>query len=65
MDRKIVGAILGLWITSSWTVAALAADASAGKAIFEKSCAGCHGPDGKGNEKGTECCRRRDVDVDQ
>jgi len=51
MDRKIVGAILGLWITSSWTVAALAADASAGKAIFEKSCAGCHGPDGKGNEK--------------
>ena len=51
MDRKIVGAILALWITSSWTVAALAADASAGKAIFEKSCAGCHGPDGKGNEK--------------
>ena len=51
MDRKIVGAILGLWITSSWTAAALAADASAGKAIFEKSCAGCHGPDGKGNEK--------------
>ena len=51
MDRKIVGAILGLWITSSWTVAALAADASAGKAIFEKSCAGCHGSDGKGNEK--------------
>ena len=51
MDRKIVGAILALWITSSWTVAALAEDASAGKAIFEKSCAGCHGPDGKGNEK--------------
>ena len=51
MDRKIVGAILGLWITSSGTAAALAADASAGKAIFEKSCAGCHGPDGKGNEK--------------
>ena len=49
MDRKIVGAILGLWIISSWTVAALAADASAGKAIFEKSCVGCHGKDGKGN----------------
>ena len=51
MGRKIVGAILGLWITGSWTTAALAADASAGKAIFEKSCASCHGPDGKGNEK--------------
>jgi len=49
MDRKIVGAILGLWIISSWTVAALAADASVGKAIFEKSCVGCHGKDGKGN----------------
>lgn len=25
------------------------ADAEAGKAIFEKNCAGCHGADGKGN----------------
>jgi mono/diheme cytochrome c family protein len=51
MDRKIAAAILGLWITSSWTAAGLAGDASAGKAVYEKSCAGCHGPDGKGNEK--------------
>src|SRR5512132_2234927 len=49
MDRKIASAILGLWIGWSWTGAALAADASAGKAIFEKSCVGCHGKDGKGN----------------
>jgi len=28
---------------------ALAADANAGKAIYEKNCAGCHGADGKGN----------------
>jgi mono/diheme cytochrome c family protein len=27
----------------------LAADAPAGKAIFEKSCVSCHGNDGKGN----------------
>ena len=27
----------------------LAADAAAGKAIFEKSCVSCHGNDGKGN----------------
>lgn len=30
---------------------ALAADADAGKNVYEKSCAGCHGADGKGNEK--------------
>ena len=27
----------------------LAADADAGKAVYEKTCAGCHGADGKGN----------------
>jgi cytochrome c6 len=49
MNRKIVGAIVGLWFAWSWTGAALAADASAGKAIYEKSCVSCHGKDGKGN----------------
>jgi cytochrome c6 len=49
MDRKIISAILGLWIAWSWAGAALAADASAGKAIYEKSCVSCHGKDGKGN----------------
>ena len=49
MNRKIPGAILGLWIVASWPAAALAADASAGKAVYEKSCVGCHGKDGKGN----------------
>ena len=28
---------------------AVAADATAGKAIYDKSCKSCHGPDGKGN----------------
>ena len=49
MDRKIVIAILGLWIAWSRTGAALAADADAGKAVFIKSCVSCHGADGKGN----------------
>ena len=34
----------------AWPVSqALAADADAGKKIYEKNCAGCHGADGKGN----------------
>jgi cytochrome c6 len=49
MNRKIPGAILGLCIVTSCPAAALAADVSAGKAIYEKSCVGCHGKDGKGN----------------
>ena len=49
MDRKIVSAILGLWIAWSCTGAALAADVDAGKAVFTKSCVSCHGADGKGN----------------
>ena len=49
MDRKTVGAILGVWIACSWTAVGFGADAGAGKAIFEKSCVSCHGKDGKGN----------------
>jgi mono/diheme cytochrome c family protein len=38
-------------IGSGWSATVFAADAGGGKALFEKSCAGCHGADGKGNEK--------------
>ena len=41
---------LGLLIFSAMSSPAMAADAP-GKAAYDKSCAGCHGPDGKGNEK--------------
>ena len=43
-------ALIGLLIGAGPTTIAIAADAS-GKALYEKSCAGCHGADGKGNEK--------------
>lgn len=43
--------LVGLLIGGAWSQSALAADASGGKALFEKSCAGCHGADGKGNDK--------------
>ena len=50
MNRKLVTVVIGLWIGANGISAAFAAD-SGGKALFEKSCAGCHGADGKGNEK--------------
>jgi mono/diheme cytochrome c family protein len=51
MRHKISIAIAGLLIWTGTTSAAIAADADSGKALYEKSCAGCHGSDGKGNEK--------------
>jgi mono/diheme cytochrome c family protein len=44
----MIAAAIALLAGASWSGPALAADAS-GKALFEKSCAGCHGADGKGN----------------
>jgi mono/diheme cytochrome c family protein len=49
MKTKLVPFVICLWIVSGWISAAVAADANAGKAAYEKSCAGCHGADGKGN----------------
>jgi mono/diheme cytochrome c family protein len=51
MNRKLVSIVIGLWIGANWAAAAVAADAGGGKASYEKSCVGCHGADGKGNEK--------------
>ena len=48
MKIKLGPIVIGLWIGTSWAGAVYAADAG-GKALFEKSCAGCHGADGKGN----------------
>jgi mono/diheme cytochrome c family protein len=37
-------------LTLAWPITqALAADANAGKTVYDKNCAGCHGADGKGN----------------
>lgn len=51
MQHKMAVAMVGLWLGAGLASAAMAADADAGKALFEKSCVGCHGADGKGNEK--------------
>lgn len=51
MRHKISVTIAGLLIWAGTTSAAIAGDADSGKALYEKSCVGCHGADGKGNEK--------------
>jgi mono/diheme cytochrome c family protein len=43
--------LLGLVIGTGWTSGAIAGDAGSGKTLYDKSCVGCHGVDGKGNEK--------------
>jgi cytochrome c6 len=49
MRANLVAMVVGLSLLGAWNPRAMAADASAGKAIFEKSCVSCHGKDGKGN----------------
>jgi len=49
MKKKLTLMVFGLWMGLAWAGTGFAADAGAGKALFEKSCAGCHGKDGKGN----------------
>lgn len=49
MKTTLVLIVIGLWIGASWTPAAVAADANAGKGAYEKSCVACHGANGKGN----------------
>lgn len=51
MRYKISVTIIGCLFLAGTTSVAIAAEASSGKALYEKSCAGCHGADGKGNEK--------------
>ena len=58
MKNKIAATVCGFWIASAGVV--LAADADAGKAVYEKSCVGCHGKDGKGNPAMAKVLEKRD-----
>jgi len=51
MKTMLVASVMAVSLISGWSTAVFAADAGGGKPLFEKSCAGCHGVDGKGNEK--------------
>jgi cytochrome c6 len=58
-----LAAIFGVAIIAGWAPATLAADAAAGKAVFEKSCAGCHGKDGKGNPAMAKALGEKGLDL--
>jgi cytochrome c6 len=49
MKTKAISMAVGLGMIGVSFTGAWAADADAGKAVFEKSCVSCHGKDGKGN----------------
>jgi mono/diheme cytochrome c family protein len=49
MKGRLALAVIGLLVGAGSASTGFGADASAGKTVFEKSCAGCHGADGKGN----------------
>ena len=49
MRMKLLAMVIGLGMIGLWRTGGLAADSSQGKAVYEKSCVGCHGADGKGN----------------
>jgi mono/diheme cytochrome c family protein len=49
MRNKLATAAIGFWVGATLTSVAMGADTGAGKALYEKSCMGCHGADGKGN----------------
>ncbi len=49
MREKVIAILAGLGMMGASATGVLAADAAAGKAVFDKSCVGCHGADGKGN----------------
>ena len=51
MQHHLAAIAAGLFLAAGLASATMAADADGGKALYEKSCMGCHGADGKGNEK--------------
>jgi mono/diheme cytochrome c family protein len=49
LSKRIVGLTAMCGLAALWPTGAWAADAAAGKAVFEAKCKACHGASGEGN----------------
>jgi mono/diheme cytochrome c family protein len=61
MMKKLSSLLLGLWMVAVAVPVVMAADAS--KAAYDKSCASCHGPDGKGNPAMTKVFGEKELNI--
>jgi mono/diheme cytochrome c family protein len=61
MLEKLSALFLGFWLIAILAPAAMAADA--GKAVYDKSCASCHGPDGTGNPAMTKVFGEKELNI--
>jgi len=62
MRGKIFRLLLGAIMTGATAPAAMAGDAG-GKAVYDKTCASCHGPDGKGNPAMTKAFGEKALNI--
>ncbi|HTS49374.1 MAG TPA: cytochrome c [Bryobacteraceae bacterium] len=47
--KQVIGLAAACFLTALWPTAAWAANAEAGKAVYNAKCKACHGTDGQGN----------------
>ncbi len=49
LTKQVVGLAAACCLAALWPAGAMAADAAAGKAVYDAKCKTCHGADGAGN----------------
>ncbi len=49
LSTRVIGLAAACWMAALCPTAAWAADAAAGKAVYDAKCKNCHGADGSGN----------------
>jgi mono/diheme cytochrome c family protein len=62
MGAKWLLLLIAAGLAATPAPAAMAADAG-GKAVYDKNCASCHGPDGKGNPAMTKVFGEKELNI--
>ena len=60
--QKVMMAVLGFSVALGFSQVSWAANAG-GKAVYDKSCASCHGADGKGNPAMTKVFGEKELNI--